>query len=138
MIVPGLFRADIRNHWDRVRPGLEYVKAVCATDWIPEDIFCLCTLNAAELWLAENDNDGFLILQEKPLSFESGKALLIWVAYREGGGGAETYMNEIQELARRRGCSKIEVWSPRNGMGRLLERYGFETENIIYTKRIDL
>lgn len=96
----------------------------------------MCSLGAAELWLLENDDDGFLVLQEKPLSFESSKSLLIWVAYRAGGAGAETYMDLIEDIARSRACSKVEVWSPRPGMGKLLAGYGYSTENIVYSKRI--
>lgn len=127
---------NIRTYWPVIRPGLEYIQSECSTEWMPEDIFAACIAGAAELWVDPAHNDGFLILQERPLSFEHGKSLLVWVAYLNSGGGVPAYLPLIEEIARRRGCVKVEFWSPRIGMGRLTEKHGYAIENVIFSKRI--
>lgn len=132
-----IVRRNVREVWDLIYPGLAYIHRVCEPEWRPEDIYVACSVGTAEVWMDPAHDDGFLILQEKPLSFEAGKALLVWIAYLEGGGGVSGYLDVIEEMARARGCKKVELWSPRKGMERLMSPQGYKIENVIFSKVIE-
>lgn len=128
-------RANVREAWDSIRPGLYWIYENLKPEWRPEDVYMACAAGVAEVWVDDELTDGFVILQEKPLTFEKGKTLLIWVAWHgEKMDGADSYLPLIEGMARQRGCKTVELWSPRVGMGRLLAPHGYRAKNVIYEK----
>lgn len=128
-----LVQEDIRREWDSIKPGLYYIHSNVGSEWRPEDIYTAVQVGAAQLWI-DQQTGGFVILQIKPDAFGGGKSLLIWVAYYEGGDGVAEYLPELEDMARGWGCDKVEFWSSRRGMERLVRGSGYQISNIIYTK----
>ena len=131
-----LVQEDIRDQWDRVKPGLYWIHSNLNPEWRPEDIYMAVRMGAATLWMDPQVEDGFAILQVKPDAFKDIKALLVWVAYYQGGDGVSEYLPEIEKMARDFGCQRVEFWSPRRGFERLAEKAGYKIANVVYARDI--
>jgi hypothetical protein len=109
--------ADLQLHWERIKPGLEVVRAKAAPEWIPEDIYFALKAGTATLLLAD-ECDGFLVVQKQQRAY--GACLLIWVAYAPGEReqwGPLIYP-DVERVAREVGARRIEMHSPRRGWER--------------------
>ena len=75
--------------------------------------------------------DGFAVLTPSADPFSGERYLLIWIAYANGGDGAdgEAY---VFALAKRAGFKKVRMYSPRRGF----ERCGWSIVNIEYEKGV--
>ena len=68
--------------------------------------------------------------------FSPTKSLLIWVAYDKRGDANGIYMDYIEEMARQRGCSKVELWTPWEGLAKTLAHRDYETKLYIVEKEL--
>ena len=108
--------ANIRDHWDRIRPGVECVISLSAADYRPEDVYSACVQGLAALYV---DDPGFVILAPQINVFTGRRELLVWIAYATYGGAIKRYQPEIDALARREGFEALVCWSNRRGFGRV-------------------
>ena len=133
-----LTQADIRLIWDLIKPGLQEIKNQADPDWRPEDIYAAVLNGVAELYIdVEQDPcESFIILQEKPNIFNASKSLLIWIAYDKRGKAAEKYMDYIEEMAKNKGCNKIEFWTPWESLAKALGYHGYIIKNYLTEKEI--
>lgn len=122
--------ADVRAAWDRIRPGLEYIKKNLRPRWRPEDIYHACRAGEAHLYVGP---EGFLVLREQVCPYTLEKELLVWVACGEGGGLAGKYMGWLEDLARRIGATSLVCQSPRKGLERLT---GWTEEHKVYRRLV--
>lgn len=107
---------NIREVWDQVRPGLEYVKDKVKAPWRPEDIYAACASETAALYLGDT---GFIVVQPKTCPFTGKPELLIWVAYAKGSGNIEQFQEVIDDLAEEHGFKKLTMWTTRPGFARI-------------------
>lgn len=133
-----LTQVDIRTYWDSVEPGLREIKKEANPDWRPEDIYTAIVNGIAELYIdiEQDPCESFIILQEKPSMFSPTKSLLIWVAYDKRGDANEMYMEYIEEMARSRGCDKVELWTPWRGLAQALSHKDYKTKLYIVEKEL--
>tara|TARA_R100000951_G_scaffold28658_1_gene24631 strand:- start:2906 stop:3310 length:405 start_codon:yes stop_codon:yes gene_type:complete len=133
-----LTQVDVRVYWDSVERGLREIKKEANPDWRPEDIYTAIVNGVAELYIdiEQEPCESFIVLQEKPSFFQPTKSLLIWVAYDKRDNANRKYMKYIEEMAKNRGCNKVELWTPWNGLAAVLSKQGYETKQYIVEKKI--
>ena len=133
-----LTQVDVRVYWDSIEDGLREIKKEANPEWRPEDIYTAIVNGVAELYIdiEQSPCESFIILQEKPSMFSPTKSLLIWVAYDKRGDANEIYMDYIEEMARQRGCSKVELWTPWEGLAKTLAHRDYETKLYIVEKEL--
>ncbi len=91
---------SIRECWDRVRPGLEQIKArwPASNTWRPEDIYAEVVGGDAVLYMTE---DGFAICTIENDRWTGTSDLFIWIAYaHEPGGMLKKYWPSFIEVAK--------------------------------------
>ena len=124
-----LTQVDVRVYWDSIEDGLREIKKEANPEWRPEDIYTAIDIE-------QSPCESFIILQEKPSMFSPTKSLLIWVAYDKRGDANGIYMDYIEEMARQRGCSKVELWTPWEGLAKTLAHRDYETKLYIVEKEL--
>lgn len=102
---------ELRSVWDEVKQGLWIVQKYTSEPWIPEDIYADLKYGNATLHIEKNGG-GFVVLQKQPQY--DGVALHIWCAYSKGHQPLETYIQEIEEMARSIGAKRLTLSSKRN------------------------
>jgi hypothetical protein len=133
-----LDQVDVRIYWEDIEPGLREMKKEANPEWRPEDIYGALVSNIAELYVDTEQDicESFIILQEKPSMFQPTKSLLIWVAYDKRGKAADKYMDYIEDMAKERGCNKVEFWTPWKGLADALSHKDYVTKQYIVEKII--
>jgi len=129
---------DVRLYWDDILPGIEKIKDESQPEWRIEDVYASLITGVAELYVDHNQNpcSSFIILQEKPLIFKPGKSLLVWLAFDERADAAKKYMEEVETIAEAKGCSKLEFWTPHEGLVKALSIRGYSLKYYIVEKEI--
>ena len=120
------------------RAGFAGNKKEAKPEWRPEDIYSALVNGVAELYvdMEQQPCESFIILQVKPSVFQPTKSLLIWVAYDKRNNANRRYMKYIEEMAKDRGCNKVELWTPWSGLATVLSKQGYETKQYIVEKKI--
>jgi hypothetical protein len=133
-----LDQVDVRIYWEDIELGLREMKKEANPEWRPEDIYGALVSNIAELYVDTEQDicESFIILQEKPSMFQPTKSLLIWVAYDKRGKAADKYMDYIEDMAKERGCNKVEFWTPWKGLADALSHKDYVTKQYIVEKII--
>ncbi len=123
---------DIRECWEKVKPGLEIIKRRCAADWRVEDVYAKCVAGTWTLFMADGV-DGFLICCQGACPYRNMKILHIECAYYAGDVDPfEVFMPVIETLARQIGALEIEFRSPRTGF----ERKGWKVVDRVYRMEV--
>ena len=102
---------NIRECWDRVRPGLEEIKSCwpASNTWRPEDVYAEVVGGDAVLYMTE---DGFAICTIDTDRWTGTSDLFIWIAYaHEPGGMLKKYWPSFIEVAKHLGCVGIQTGS---------------------------
>tara|TARA_B100001113_G_C20995768_1_gene572610 strand:+ start:216 stop:620 length:405 start_codon:yes stop_codon:yes gene_type:complete len=129
---------DVRLYWDDILPGIKKIKDESQPEWRIEDVYASLVSGVAELYvdLEQRPNTSFIVLQEKPLIFKPGKSLLVWIAYDDRANAAKKYMEEVEMIAETKGCSKVEFWTPWDGLVKALNARGYNLKYYIVEKEI--
>lgn len=98
-------------HWEEVKNGLEQVRQYSHEAWIAEDVYAEIKNGTATLHL-EKDGGGFVVLQRQ--QHYDGPALHIWCAYSKSLKPLETYIKELEVMARNMGAKRLTLSSKRN------------------------
>jgi len=112
-----LLPADIREHWNFVRPGLEEIAKVDRGEWIPEDLYATVVSGRASLFLTDDDQ-GFLICQTCLSGYREERVLFLLAAWNRGKDPFGKYWDAIADLARAEKCSVVRFESVRKGFER--------------------
>lgn len=126
--------ANIREHWNWVRPGLVEVARENDAAWLPEDIYSSVQAGTASLLLAEGDTAGFLVAQVYTEALGGPKVFYIIAAFHPAGNAQQLYGEAVDETARELGCDVIEFGSLRRGFER---QGGWEIDRIVYRRRLN-
>jgi len=100
--------ADLRPAWIDVRDRVEALSA--DQPWIPEDVFHELLMGTAHLWTTP-DREGFVVLQVLASPYE--KDLHVWLAHNRTDASAAEYWEQLKEIARENGCTRLVFGSAR-------------------------
>jgi hypothetical protein len=131
MILHYIPKDNLRQHWDYIRHGLEIVRSKGHTDYIAEDVYCDCYEQRSMLFIGIVDNKpvGFVVLQ--PI----GNRLHVWAAWSLLND--ETLFTqafqEIQQIAKQGGKTKVTFNSERRGWERKARQMGFKPQTWEFT-----
>ena len=131
MILHYIPRDNLRQHWEYIKHGLEIVSSKGHTEYIPEDVYCDCFEQRSMLFMGVIDNKpvGFVVLQ--PI----GNRLHVWAAWSLINDEAlfMQAFQEIQQIARQGGKTKVTFNSERRGWERKARQMGFKPQTWEYT-----
>ena len=131
MILHYIPKDNLRQHWEYIRHGLEIVRSKGHTEYIPEDVYCDCYEQRSMLFMGIIDNKpvGFVVLQ--PI----GNRLHVWAAWSLINDEAlfMQAFQEIQQIARQGGKTKVTINSERRGWERKARQMGFKPQTWEYT-----
>jgi hypothetical protein len=131
MILHYIPRDNLRQHWEYIKHGLEIVRSKGHTEYIPEDVYCDCFEQRSMLFMGVIDNKpvGFVVLQ--PI----GNRLHVWAAWSLINDEAlfMQAFQEIQQIARQGGKTKVTFNSERRGWERKARQMGFKPQTWEYT-----
>lgn len=129
--------AELYKWWEVVKPGLVEVQKYGRDGWLIEDVYLAIKNGASQLHIGirEKYYRGFIVTTGLP-GFR-GPVLHIWATYtnsKEDEIGA--FWESLIEMAKGAGFKRMTFHSPRKGWERRLSKYGFEPEQVIYTKEV--
>jgi hypothetical protein len=128
---------DIREVWDTVKVGLEYVSEDTSADWRLEDVYAECVRGEAHILMdTARTTTGFIILQSVRIPFQQAAKLLIWIAYDPIENSLATYCKELETLARNTGHKQIEFLSPHKGLWSLAQANGYNLNWAVMNKKL--
>ena len=128
---------DIREVWDTVKVGLEYVSEDTSADWRLEDVYAECVRGEAHILMdTARTTTGFIILQSVRIPFQQAAKLLIWIAYDPVENSLATYCEELETLARNTGHKQIEFLSPHEGLWSLAQASGYHLNWAVMNKKL--
>ena len=131
MILHYIPKDNLRQHWEYIRHGLEIVRSKGHTEYIAEDVYCDCYEQRSMLFMGIIDNKpvGFVVLQ--PI----GNRLHVWAAWSLINDEAlfMQAFQEIQQIARQGGKTKVTFNSERRGWERKARQMGFKPQTWEYT-----
>jgi hypothetical protein len=131
MILHYIPKDNLRQHWEYIRHGLEIVRSKGHTEYIPEDVYCDCYEQRSMLFMGIIDNKpvGFVVLQ--PI----GNRLHVWAAWSLINDEAlfMQAFQEIQQIARQGGKTKVTFNSERRGWERKARQMGFKPQTWEFT-----
>jgi hypothetical protein len=131
MILHYIPKDNLRQHWEYIRHGLEIVRSKGHTEYIPEDVYCDCYEQRSMLFMGIIDNKpvGFVVLQ--PI----GNRLHVWAAWSLINDEAlfMQAFQEIQQIAKQGGKTKVTFNSERRGWERKARQMGFKPQTWEYT-----
>lgn len=131
MILHYIPKDNLRQHWEYIRHGLEIVRSKGHTDYIPEDVYCDCYEQRSMLFMGIIDNKpvGFVVLQ--PI----GNRLHVWAAWSLINDDTlfMQAFQEIQQIAKQGGKTKVTFNSERRGWERKARQMGFKPQTWEYT-----
>ena len=131
MILHYIPKDNLRQHWEYIRHGLEIVRSKGHTDYIAEDVYCDCYEQRSMLFMGIIDNKpvGFVVLQ--PI----GNRLHVWAAWSLINDDAlfMQAFQEIQQIAKQGGKTKVTFNSERRGWERKARQMGFKPQTWEYT-----
>ena len=131
MILHYIPKDNLRQHWEYIRHGLEIVRSKGHTEYIPEDVYCDCYEQRSMLFMGIIDNKpvGFVVLQ--PI----GNRLHVWAAWSLINDDTlfMQAFQEIQQIARQGGKTKVTFNSERRGWERKARQMGFKPQTWEYT-----
>jgi hypothetical protein len=131
MILHYIPKDNLRQHWEYIRHGLEIVRSKGHTDYIAEDVYCDCYEQRSMLFMGIIDNKpvGFVVLQ--PI----GNRLHVWAAWSLINDEAlfTQAFQEIQQIAKQGGKTKVTFNSERRGWERKARQMGFKPQTWEFT-----
>jgi hypothetical protein len=131
MILHYIPKDNLRQHWEYIRHGLEIVRSKGHTEYIPEDVYCDCYEQRSMLFMGIIDNKpvGFVVLQ--PI----GNRLHVWAAWSLINDEAlfTQAFQEIQQIAKQGGKTKVTFNSERRGWERKARQMGFKPQTWEFT-----
>lgn len=113
---------NIRDVWDKIKPGLEAIKAEwpAYSTWRVEDVYAAVIAEQAVLYDTE---DGFAICNLHTDQYTGDTDLVIWIAYayRKNSGAMMKYLPSFIEVARELGCKRVTTFSNHPALATILE-----------------
>lgn len=108
---------DIGREWDRIRGSIAEILA--HDDDRPEDVYAAVVNRQASLFVCD---EGFVVLRIIHVPQRGLCECLVWLACGIGAPGhIERYIDQLKELARAGGASRLKFRSNRYGFDRLVE-----------------
>lgn len=125
---------DISKHWDSIRPKI--VATYTKFGWAdtPEDVYATCRTGFAQLYVYADD---FVIIQNKIDELFGTRTLYILFAHCSSGNALEYLEDDLIELAKISGATKMQFLSPRAGFLRVEKTFpGWVARATVFEKEI--
>ena len=124
-----LIPSSIDRDWAWVEPLLEDMVSELRPDWTPDQIKNLIEDNNAGLWTSWLG--GFVITQMNYNALLDQNYILMWISHAGNQPFDERDFTFIHQYAKDCDARFVEIWSPRPGMARHMEKAGFEIVNTV-------
>lgn len=110
-------QVDIREDWHLVKPVL--TNMLLGYQDLPEDLYAACIYKDASYFRVE---DGFIILQQRPLWNPKEKELFVWAccSFKTTNTLIRDNLPWLKEVAKQLGSKKITFWSRSRGLAALI------------------
>ena len=122
---------NIREAWDRIKPGLEEIKAAWPkySTWRVEDVYAEVIMERAVLYA---NDDGFAVCTLDTDQYTGETELLIWIAYayNKKSGTLNKYLPSFVAVARDLGCKGVSTFSNHPALDVLFDDDDYK----VYTK----
>ena len=123
--------SNIREVWDRIKPGLEEIKAQWPelSTWRVEDVYAAVIIEQAILY---DTDDGFAICTLDTDRYSGKTDLCIWIAYAytKRQGALNKYLPSFIDIAKELGCAGVSTLSNHPALSALFRR----KKHRVYTK----
>ena len=127
--------ADVREHWDMVKVGLESISQETQSDWRLEDVYASLVQGQSHLLIdTSRTKTGFTVVESVRIPFQNADKLLIWIAYDPEPESALNYAEELDALARKTGHKQIEFLTPHPKLWSLGEKFGYQLRWAVLNK----
>lgn len=123
---------NLHSVWRFVRPALEKHAIAENVSWLPEDCYMEIKLGKSQLFLGRGGHDGFAIVSRTEDS--AGGIFWLWFVYAPGK--AINYWDQIMEMAKASGATRIAFATPLPMWEKLAAKYGFKESRRIYEREI--
>lgn len=125
--------SKVGDHLELLRKGLTEVKKKAPAEWSAKEVLKECEEGKAFLFVS---SEGFCIL--KPNACPPA-AVHIWIAYGESSSNTSLiskYNNQVEQLARAIGATRLTFNSTRKGYRRLLKNKGWKLKGNQYERQL--
>ena len=127
---------NIREEWSWVKVGLEEIlKADKTLTFKVEDVYALCLMEQAVLWVSDG---GFCITTTEVDEFTSEKTLLLWLSWtpKRGDKVGLVHTKFFLDTAKEAGYAKLEIRSKIKEVGKYLTDSGWSIDTTVYSRRV--
>ena len=119
---------DLFKHWTYVREGLDRIQAKTPENYLPEDVYA--GIKAGSLHLYVDDGKCFAILQS--IQGWKGLEVHVFAAYSLDPKVMDYAFDEVKEIARKAGASKLTFCTRRKGWERRAKQLGYKKSQTHY------
>lgn len=112
---------ELRAHWPTVSKALDSVIESTYPDWIKEDVFFRLKTQGAYGYLIyeKGQYQSLFVISPDREEFSGLQSLHIWIAHNVGGDASYDFgLEQIKQIARNGGASRLTLESPRKGWGK--------------------
>ena len=130
---------DVRTAWEVVAPGIESIRSEMPWPmWRSEDIYAACLSGEAHILVQPEvgPQTAFLVVKIVDNGGMLGKSLFLWIAWSKDAESAGKVMGDLEDIARRMGCSSIDFSTGSPRLVQYAEVFGFN--KIMYNVRKDV
>ncbi len=130
-------QSELTAAWHTVKRGMEEVQERASDGWLTEDVYMALRQGTSMLAVGyvHQYYVGFAVLT--PVMGWAGPQLHIWAAYNRGERDVlETFLPDLIELAKQRGCTRLTMASQRKGWARRAEQLGFVPGQTTYALEV--
>lgn len=122
---------DWRPLWPWVEEGLRDLCARLRPTWVPADVYAELKAGLASL-VTIADDAGFMVV--KRLQDYDGQVLFVWALWGPGELAPlqDAAQAELSALAKKAGCKRIQMRSPRKGWARV----GWTERETVYEREV--
>ena len=129
-----LVLTNITQCWNSLRPLIAQTYERFGWTDLPEDLYSTCRTGFAQVY---TNGEDFVIVQNKIDELFGTRTLYILFAYCSSGNALDYLENDLIEIAKITGATKLQFLSPRAGFLRVEKSYpGWRTRAIIFEKEI--
>jgi len=134
-----LVEAPVQQVWELILPGILSVREDLPwQDWRPEDIYAACMAGEAHVLIREDANprDSFGVVKLRTDPVTGKRSLFLWIAWSKDVESAGKVIGDLDDIARRSGCSSIDFSTGSQRLVQYSEVFGFD--KIMYEVRKDV
>lgn len=119
----------LHSVWPEVKEYISIVKEQQPDTWLVEDVYAEIKAGKAVLYVVDG---GCCVVQPGKDPWTSEPYLHVWIAYCGIHGAIDTYLPELDQIARNAGFKSLTLRSKRRGFAKA----GFEEKTTMFERRL--